>query len=383
VDALNDEAERLALLRLSGIPGVGRRRLRAAVEAVGSGVALLALDGPLRSAALEVVRAEPEPAAAGRETLDRCRAVGVQVVGWHEAAYPARLRHLVDPPPLLYVLGDVRHLHAPQVAIVGSRRATSYGRRTARALGRALASEGVVVLSGMALGIDGEAHRGALQGGGPSTAVLASGPERPSPRHHTRLHRELVRRGAVASEHPPATPSLAHHFPVRNRLMAALAQAVVVVEATRRSGALITAREAAEMGREVLAVPGPVDAPTSYGTNQLLADGAAPALDAGSVLRSAFPGVRHEGSLPREVEPDVAPGSDVALVWHALASAARAVDEVAGRAGLAPDRTLVALTRLELDGWVRQAPGLSFRRSEPAWDEGRARVLPVRDRSPS
>lgn len=367
--------ERLALLRLEAIDGVGRRRLRAAVQAVGTASEVLGLDAPLRRAALEVDRAEPMPERDARAVLDRCEALGVEVFAWHEPEYPDRLRHLADPPPLLYVLGDVMHLHAQQVAIVGSRRATSYGRRTARALARAIAAEGVVVLSGMALGIDGEAHRGALEAGGISTAVLASGPERPSPRQHARLHRALARRGAVASEHPPSTPSLAHHFPVRNRLMAALARAVVVVEATRRSGALITAREAAEIGREVLAVPGPVDAATSFGTNQLLADGATPALNGRSVLEALGQSRAAEPDLFDELSAAEAE-SDQERVWRALTSEPTAVDVLAGRAGIEVERALAALTGLELAGRIEQAPGLAFARGTPGWDPERQRILP-------
>jgi DNA processing protein len=368
------EHERLALLRLSGIEGVGRRRMRAAVEAVGSAQALLALEAPLRTAALAVRAAEPAPEGGARAVLARCRTLGVRVLGWGEALYPPRLRHLADPPPLLYVLGDVRCLHRRQVAVVGSRRATGYGRRTARALARGLAHEGVVVLSGMALGVDGEAHRGALEAGGQSNAVLASGPERASPRQHERLYRALLREGAVASEHPPATPSLAHHFPVRNRLMAALAHAVVVVEATRKSGALITAREGAELGREILAVPGPIDAATSYGTNQLLADGARPALDVGSVLTEL------EWAMDEAVEPPTGPspnlGADVGQVWSALEDAPRPVDEVARGAGLSTARALAALTRLEVEGWAAPAPGLRFARQGAQRGPARERVLP-------
>lgn len=382
MDALTDE--RVALLRLAGIPGVGHRRLRAAVQAVGSARGVLALDAPVRAEALNVPRAEPGDASAAFHVLERCRTGGVRVLGWHEDAYPPRLLHLADPPPVLYVLGDPACLHRPQVAVVGSRKATAYGRRTARSLGRGLADRGLVVLSGMALGVDGEAHRGALEGGGVSTAVLASGPERASPRQHHRLHAALVRYGAVASEHPPATPSLAHHFPVRNRLMAALALAVVVVEATRKSGALITVREAAALGRDVLAVPGPVDAPTSTGTNQLLEDGVAPALDAASVLRAL--GVEDEPSREDPLQLPLAAtgalGPDAGEIWQALAPDPRPVDELARRAGLPVARALAALTHLEMEGWARQAPGLAFARRRPRSEKPREPLMLLTRRRP-
>jgi DNA processing protein len=370
VDALRPAAsldaheERLALLRLLAVAGVGPRRLRAAVDTVGSGRRILALDARPRAAALEVARAEPGPAAEASAILERCRVAGVEPLAWGEERYPPRLRHLSDPPPILYVIGDAWRLHDHQVAVVGSRRATAYGRRSARALAGELARAGLTVLSGMALGIDGEAHAGALAAGGPSTAVLGSGAERAQPRRHTRLHRELVRVGAVASEHPPGTPALGHHFPARNRLLAALASAVLVVEAAERSGALITVREAAALGRDVLAVPGPIDAGTSRGTNALIRDGATPVLDGTSLLATlgVTLGVAGPDVRPAAARPPVTLGPDADALWAALESRPLGVDALARTAGLDAPRALAALARLELEGWVSQDVGFRFRR---------------------
>ncbi len=376
VDALT--REHVALLRLLAIEGVGPHRLRAAVVAIGSAEAVLALPAGERAEALGVPDAEPGAEEAALGVLARCRRAGVRVLGWHEAAYPDRLLHLSDPPPLLYLLGDAARLSDVQVAVVGARRATAYGRRVARDLGRALAEAGVTVLSGMALGIDGAAHLGALEAGGASNAVLASGPERASPRQHARLHRWLVRRGAVASEHPPGTPSLAHHFPVRNRLMSALAQAVVVVEAARRSGALITAREANDLGRDVFAVPGPIDRPSSEGANLLLTDGASLALDPGVVLRAI-------GHSPEADDAPAAQGPEgdpvAGGIWRAIGPAGTTVDEIGRRTGLAPERVLAKLTRLELDGWVETRAGGGVRRRAVPLDVDPPRVLTGRTAS--
>lgn len=371
-----------ALLRLAMIDGVGPRRLRAAVRELGSARVLLAADADRRRRALGVEHAEPGPRERVARLLARCREHRVQVVGWHDRRYPPRLLHLTDPPPVLYVLGDIEHLHARQVAVVGSRRATAYGRRTARALSRALAEKGIVVLSGMALGVDGEAHRGALEAGGVSTAVLASGPERASPRRHRALYRALRERGAVASEHPPRTPSLGHHFPVRNRLMAALAAAVVVVEASKKSGALITAREANDMGRAILAVPGPVDSATSRGTNQLLVDGATPALGVQSILDAvgsmgpfAERGVHAQIGLALELSATEL-GEDAARLWKVLTAAPASIEHLARASELTVPRALAALTRLEVGGWVCQEPGLNFGRAQGGWDHTLPRILP-------
>jgi DNA processing protein len=167
----------------------------------------------------------------------------------------------------------------------------------------------------------------------------------------------------VASEHPPGTPALPHHFPKRNRLLAALSEAVVVVEAAARSGALITAREAVELGRDVLAVPGPVDSPTSRGTNALLRDGAALALDAASVLAAlGLSGLPEQGSL-RPAPPERL-GTDAAAVWQELEAIPRSVDDLARVVGLDAATALSALTRLELAGWARQSPGMRFQRRD-------------------
>ncbi len=201
------------------------------------------------------------------------------------AAYPERLLQLADPSPVLFLRGRAELLAAPAAAVVGSRRATAYGRRTSARIAGVLACHGVCVVSGLALGVGAEAHRAALEAPGPILAVHGAGADVPHPPSHARLFGRITGEGLLVSEFVPGTRPLAHHFPRRNRIMAALAQAVVVVEAAARSGALITARLALELGRDVLAVPVPVDAETSAGTNALFRDGAPPALGAEDVLR--------------------------------------------------------------------------------------------------
>jgi DNA processing protein len=284
----------------------------------------------------------------------------MRVVPMGAGAYPERLRELEDPPPVVFLRGRADLLLRPAaVAIVGSRHATAYGRRTAAWLGGALARAGVVVVSGLALGIDAEAHRGALAARGGTIAVLGAGADLVHPPSHGALFEAIARDGLLVSEFPPGTAPLPHHFPRRNRLMAALAHAVVVVEAAERSGALITVEHAQDLGRDVLAVPGPIDAPTSAGTNALIADGAVPVLGPDVILREL--GVRVEAAASSGPPP----GSDGAAVWAVMGGGPVAVDELAGRAGLSSPRALAALSLLELEGWAVQSPGGRFARTRP------------------
>ena len=280
--------------------------------------------------------------------------------------YPALLRELTDPPPLLFLRGREELLHRPSVAVVGARKATEVGRRTAEALGRILARAGVTVVSGMALGIDGAAHRGALEAGGDTVAVLGSGLDRVYPRGHRALSRTIGKKGLLVSEFLPPEPSLPHHFPRRNRIIAALSRAVVVVEAGTKSGALITVDHALDLGREVLAVPGSVESPLAQGTNAMLGDGARalPRPEAIlPVLEELFPGLS-EGCGEGGEGPDSAPPipRELRPLLGALSSEPRGVEGLAKDAGLSSGEALAGLLALELGGWAMQCPGLRFRR---------------------
>ena len=355
----------LLLQRLPGLADVGVRRL---VEAFGSGrAAMMVSDGEMaatlgggsaRPAGIASARARGSVAdqAAVTEALERADALGAQVVPMGSPDYPRSLLDLGDPPPVLFLRGRVELLEPASVALVGSRRATGYGRRTAARLARALARNGAVVVSGLALGVDGEAHRGALEVGGGTVAVLGAGPDVAHPPSHRRLFRSILEEGLVVSEFTPGTPPLAHNFPRRNRVMAALARVVVVVQAAARSGALIKARHALDLGREVLAVPGPIDAVTSTGANELLRDGAHPVLGVEEIMRAL--------GLPFTVEAAMSPalGNDATALWEALGRAPEGVDTLAGRTGLSATRALVALSSLEIEGWAVQSAGARFAR---------------------
>jgi DNA processing protein len=271
--------------------------------------------------------------------------------------YPALVAELHDPPPRLFVRGAALELlSAPAVAVVGSRSCSPYGAQVARMLGRELACAGVAVVSGLARGIDGEAHRGALEAGGPTVAVLGCGIDRDYPRSNAGLARRIVESGLVVSEYPPGVEPAPWRFPARNRIIAGLARATVVVEARERSGALITADFALELGREVFAVPGEITAALSAGTNHLLRQGAAPLLSADDVLAAL--------GLERPTAPPAAVGEVAAAILALLADAARDADELVRLSGRGSGEVAAALVELELAGLVAGSEGVYRCRSE-------------------
>lgn len=289
-----------------------------------------------------------------RGVLEACERLGIAVVCYDDAAYPPGLRELQHPPPALYGVGRLSVLERPAVAVVGSRRCSSYGRWAARTLARGLSRRGICVVSGMAFGIDATAHEGAMEGDGGTVAVLGGGPERSSPASLVHLYRRLRQDQLVLSEFAPGTRPRPEFFPRRNRIVAGLSQGVVVVEAAQRSGALITARLALETGKEVFAVPGPIDSPCSAGTNQLIRDGAAPVLDDRGVAE-ALGLVRLEGSS----EPD--PGG---RILAALAAGAADMEQLVRRTGLPLKQLRGMLLRLRLHGTVRSLGGDRYQRVE-------------------
>lgn len=273
--------------------------------------------------------------------------------------WPHRLEHLGRPPDGVWVEGGARP-QTPAVAVVGSRLATPAGLDIARSIGRDLAAAGVQVVSGMARGIDGAAHRGALEGEGTTVAVLGCGIDVCYPAEHAALRAAICESGCVLTEEPPGTEPLKHHFPKRNRLIAALAVAVVVVEATPKSGALSTARWAADLGREVLAVPGSIRSPQSEGTNLLIRDGARPYLGLGDLLEMV-PELAPQGALisdataPIAMPPRLAP--ELAEILSRMGSTPVLPDELAAAVGLPAAVLAARLGSLELAGAILSLPG--------------------------
>lgn len=284
---------------------------------------------------------------------------GLATICLHDPLYPPRLAEMRDAPALLHLAGSLDHLarigdeDTRSVAIVGTRRASRDGLEVARALGRDLALAGVPVISGMALGVDAAAQRGAVDAGGLSVAVLAGGADLAYPKRERALHATLIERGLVVSEAPTSGRAWKWAFPARNRIIAGLADLTVVVEAATRSGSLITADLALRLGHEVAAVPGPVTSPIAAGTNALLRDGATLVRDAHDVLDALY----GAGGAPRIVRTSVDLEPHLATLLEAVGEGR---DTVAALAGSSPERAeaaMIGLTELELRGLVRRHPG--------------------------
>lgn len=291
---------------------------------------------------------------AGSMTTERA----IPVERWEKGShnYPSELLDLSTPPDPLYAMGAASALTRPRVAIVGTRNSTAYGERMTRALARALARAGVSVVSGMARGIDGAAHRTAMEEGGNTVAVLGTGVDVPYPVGHRQLHRSIAERGLVLSENPPGAKAHQGAFPKRNRIIAALAPVTIVVEAGFRSGALNTASQALDLGRVVAAVPGPIDSEQSKGSNQLLRDGAV-------VIASVEDALALLGITAPKSRPLPALSDAERRIWDALETGYTELDALAANAGLTVPETLAAITSLEMFGLVECAPSGEVRRA--------------------
>jgi DNA processing protein len=298
------------------------------------------------------------------EEIERARDAGIAIVPFTNPNYPARLRTIADPPPFLYVKGNILTDDDKAVAIVGSRSASEYGRRVARDLARGLASLGFTVVSGMARGIDGSAHESALQAGGRTIAVLGSGVERAYPAEHETLYRRIGENGAVLSELPIGTRPLAFNFPARNRLISGLSLGVVVVEATEKSGSLITATLAVEQGREVFAVPGEVGSSRSRGAHRLIRQGAKLVESVDDIIEEIAPQLLDRTGSATQRAPRVLPqnaGDATRTIFALLQENTLQVDQVIERTGISAAQVLETLLDLELQGLLRQLPGKIYR----------------------
>ncbi|PYT37873.1 MAG: DNA-protecting protein DprA [Acidobacteria bacterium] len=340
------------------------------------------------SSLLEPLTSELHPGweEAALDELDRARRQGATVLTLEDESYPRLLRVASDPPWVLYVWGELRPEDVLAIAVVGSRRATRHGLEVASGIGRGLAASGFTIVSGLARGIDAAGHKGALEGGGRTIAVLGSGLDRVYPVEHRRLAELIAGSGAVVTEFPCGTAPLKRHFPERNRLIATLSWATVVVEAARDSGSLITADLAADEGRTVYAVPGPVDEPNAEGTNGLLRSGALVCRCAADVVEDLAPqivdaarslaGTRVAGPRDTGVASSAAPllsgPGAVPCDVQALTPEERRVlsrvpktrgigiERLGVACGLPPGTLLAVLLELELRGLVRQLPGRRF-----------------------
>jgi DNA processing protein len=363
-----DDIDALLLLHAAGGALAPRRAL---LEALASPAAALQA-GPrewrrhgLGDAQVQALR-QPD-AAMLANSQDWLQASGHHLVGWHDPDYPALLRRISSPPLALFVAGDPALLWHPAVAIVGSRSPSAGGRDNAFDFARALAASGLAVASGLAAGIDTAAHEGALADGGLTLAVLGTGPDVPYPRANTELHARIAVAGAVVSEHPPGTGAQRGHFPSRNRILAGLSLATLVVEAAQRSGALITARLAGEVGREVFAVPGSIHNPLARGCHRLIRDGAGLVESAQEVIAAIGPlaaeladALRGRLAAPTSHATPAADrqasvgsdGPDYQCLWQALGHDPTGMDRLVSRTGLTAAELSSMLLVMELEGRV-------------------------------
>lgn len=377
-----DRSDRAAWVALSLVPGMGPVSFGAilahhgtAREALRAGEELMPLihrAGPDTAQALRRQRRMPPEEACDAIEAATAR-VGGRILTALDDEYPGSLAQLDPRPPVLYVTGSVEALHGAAVAIVGTRRASGYGRAVATDIGDALARSGIVVVSGLAIGIDAQAHRAAIDAGGHSVAVLPSPIDRIYPPRHAALAAELVGTGgALISEVPPGRPIGRPDFARRNRLIAGLAQSIIVVEAPDRSGALLTASIALEIGREVYAVPGPIDAVASRGCNRLIADhDATMVTSTGSLLQRL--GARHDGGRPSIGALSDAEG----LVLGSLLLRSASIEELVTSTRLPVGAIASALTLLEARGLATSYGGATFHPTLAARGRGSRREIRV------
>ena len=369
-----------ALLRLIAAGGTSAPRRRLLARHATPAAALAAGPAAWREAGLDAAQAR----AFGRTPVapavrDWLAAPGHRLVGWHDPDYPTLLRRIASPPLALFAAGDIDLLWHPSVAVVGTRAPTSGGRDHARSFTDALARAGLGVCSGLAAGIDTVAHATALAAGGPTIAVLGCGLDRAYPSSNAALLREVAARGVAVSEHPPGTGARREHFPARNRIIAGLSLGTLVIEAAQRSGALITARLAAEAGREVFAVPGSIRNPMARGCHRLIRDGATLVEDASEVAAALAPvaqslaeALRSRLQVPIQM-PGGAPGGDSGAsrpsdpdyqrLWSAIGHDPSPMDQLLERTGLTAAEASSMLLLMELDGQVVHAHGRYARKS--------------------
>jgi DNA processing protein len=373
-----------AWLRLAA-SGIGGERPRRLLATFGLPTAIFdagraSLAGVVGAEAADALLATP-----AQDAIDAALAwaaeAGNRILTLADEDYPQRLLAIADPPPLLYLKGEVALLQRPALAIVGARSASAQGEANAEAFARALSAQGLTIVSGLALGIDAAAHRGALAGAAGSTvAVIGTGADRIYPARNAELAREIAARGALLSEFPLGTPPLRSNFPRRNRLIAGLAGGVLVVEAALGSGSLITARLATESGREVFAIPGSIHSPLSRGCHRLIREGAKLVETAEDVLEElrgplGWPPAAPSRTAPRPsrtraADRDAGDGAAPAPADEATARLLAALghdpvdmDTLAQRSGLTVDALYAILLPLELDGLVARLPGGRFQRT--------------------
>ncbi len=358
--------ERAFWIAFNRVPGIGPTRLTALLERCGD--IATAWNAPLQTLqAAGLDRRSIENLLKARKQLDpefeldKVIRSGFGVYSWDDRGYPTNLRKIPQPPPVLYVRGRLEKQDELSVAIVGTRQVSAYGREVARELGSELARHGVTVVSGLALGVDAIAHQAAVEAGGRTIAVLGSSVDQIYPARNRRLALQIIEQGALVSEYALGTKPEASNFPPRNRIISGLSLAVVVVEAGKRSGALITANFAAEQGRDVFAVPGSILSPGSEGCNRLIQDGAFPVTSIGDLLESLQLAnvVAHQ-----EARVSVPASPEEELVLQHISTEPQHMNEIMRAAPLGHSEVSSLLAMMELKGLVRQVGLMQYVRAK-------------------
>lgn len=369
-----EPSQYLGWLALALTPGLGARITGKLLRQFGSpdaifNASLTTLEAQrLPAAVAQAIHSRQSMSAAAKE-LAQAQSTGCKLVTWDEPEYPSRLREIYDPPPLLYVRGNIGLLNRHTIAIVGSRRPTPYGNQMAERLARDLTDRGLVIASGLARGIDSSAHKGALSSAsGATIGILGCGIDVVYPKENKKIFAEMEQRGVIISEFPMGTFPAPQNFPIRNRVIAGIGLGVVVVEGAQYSGSLITARLAMEFGREVYGVPGNATQPSSFGPNQLIKQGAKLATGWEDIVEELPTAVRAE-LLPIEaasaeeranlVEQSLSP-AERSLYDLLSEDQARHIDDLVENSGLSSSEVLAALFDLELKSVIRQLPGKQF-----------------------
>ena len=364
-----DRDELAAWLRLIETPQVGRESARKLLAAFGSPQAVLAASTAARK---EIVPASAATALA--QVLDTVSALVDTTLNWLAAStddaprhvltlgdpsYPSQLLETADPPLLMYLQGDITLLHAPSVAVVGSRNPTPQGRENALAFSTHLSQAGLTIVSGLALGVDGAAHEGGLSGPGKTLAVVGTGLDRVYPRRHLELAHRISAQGLMLSEYSLGTPPLPPNFPMRNRIIAGLARGTLVVEAALQSGSLITARLASEAGRDVFAIPGSIHSPQSRGCHALIKQGAK-LVETGQDVLEELPSFQSVSpAIPSEATPEE---ENIDPLLQALGFDPVTLDALVARTGWPAVQLNTRLLELEMEGQVARLPGQLFQR---------------------
>ncbi len=361
--------EKNALLTLNAIKGLGNRRICSLIDCLGSAKAVLSLSrsqlvalGILPEKVIDNIMTFPIECFLKRE-YELINRHNVKILSFEDEEYPEKLKEIPDAPVVLYVKGDLNCGSGLSIGIVGSRRSSLYGLSMAKKFAFELAEKGITVVSGMARGVDTQAHWGALKTGGMTVAVLGSGLARIYPPENKKLYEHIAKDGAVVSEFPMETEPFPKHFPRRNRIISGMALGIVVIEAALKSGALITSDYALEQGRDVFAVPGKIDQVTAMGCNNLIKQGAKLVMSAEDILEEFQSDIKFYLSKKCPVEFEGSEMSDdEQMVYHQIKEEPLNIDQIASKCSIAISKAMGILLQLELKHCIKQMPGKLFAR---------------------